>query len=51
MVCDKDCKMPTMYLVIFHLAFSDKKENDLHRTYTLNDWENRKQHKILKDSE
>lgn len=50
MVCDKDCKVPTVYLDIFQLALRDKK-NYLYCMCKLNDWENREQYQMLTDVE
>lgn len=50
MMCDKDCKVPTVYLAIFQLALRDKKKN-LYSMHTVSDWENREHYQMLTDGE
>lgn len=50
MVCDKDCKVPNVYLAIFQLALGDKK-NYLYCIYILNAWEKWEQYQMLTDVE
>lgn len=46
MVCDKDCKVPTVYLAIFQLALGDKKYY-LYCMHMLNAWEKWEQYQML----